>query len=164
MSLGEGSGSELDFATLEGRDYPSITQFSVFLENRVGKLLELTRVFRGSKVKIVGLSIVDSADCCIVRLILSHPEQGRELIERAELAVAENDLVVVELKNGPESLVEICAALIQAELNIHYAYPLIVHPHGRSALALHVDNVSAACQNLRHKGFELLCEAELTAS
>ncbi len=164
MSLGEGSGSELDFATLEGRDYPSITQFSVFLENRVGKLLELTRVFRGSKVKIVGLSIVDSADCCIVRLILSHPEQGRELIERAELAVAENDLVVVELKNGPESLVEICAALIQAELNIHYAYPLIVHPHGRSALALHVDNVSAACQNLRHKGFELLCEADLTAS
>ena len=164
MSLGEGSGSELDFATLEGRDYPSITQFSVFLENRVGKLLELTRVFRGSKVKIVGLSIVDSADCCIVCLILSHPEQGRELIERAELAVAENDLVVVELKNGPESLVEICAALIQAELNIHYAYPLIVHPHGRSALALHVDNVSAACQNLRHKGFELLCEADLTAS
>ena len=164
MSLGEGSGSELDFATLEGRDYPSITQFSVFLENRVGKLLELTRVFRGSKVKIVGLSIVDSADCCIVRLILSHPEQGRELIERAELAVAENDPVVVELKNGPESLVEICAALIQAELNIHYAYPLIVHPHGRSALALHVDNVSAACQNLRHKGFELLCEADLTAS
>jgi len=161
MSLGEGGGSALGFAILEGRDYPTITQFSVFLENRVGRLLELTRVFRGSKVKIVGLSIVDSADCCIVRLVLSHPEQGRELIERAELAYSENDLVVVELQQGPQSLVEVCMALIQGELNIHYAYPLIIHPHGKSALALHVDNISAACQNLRHKGFELLCEADL---
>jgi hypothetical protein len=164
MSLGEGGGSELDFETMEGRDYPSITQFSVFLENRVGKLLELARIFQGSKVKIVGLSIADSADCCIVRLVLSHPEQGRELLELADLAFAENDLVVVELHHGPPSLVEVCTALIQAELNIHYAYPLIVHPLGRSALALHVDNVSAASATLRDKGFELLCEADLTGA
>jgi hypothetical protein len=164
MSLGEGGGSELDFETMEGRDYPSITQYSVFLENRVGKLLELAKIFQGSKVKIVGLSIADSADCCIVRLVLSHPEQGRELLELADLAFAENDLVVVELHHGPQSLVEICTALIQAELNIHYAYPLIIHPLGRSALALHVDNVSAAGATLRDKGFELLCEADLTGS
>ena len=164
MTLGESGGSDLDFATLQGRDYPSITQFSVFLENRVGRLLELTRVFRGSKVNIIGLSIVDTADCCIVRLVLSHPEQGRELLEMAKLPFAENDLVVVELKSGPPSLVEICSALIQAELNIHYAYPLIVHPLGRSAMALHVDSLSSASQTLKDKGFELLCEADLAGS
>lgn len=161
MSLGEGGGSELDYETLEGRNWPSITQFSVFLENRVGQLLELVRSFQGSKVKIVGLSIADSADCCIVRLVLSHPEQGRELLELSELAFAENDLVVVEMPQGPHSLMEICSGLLQAEINIHYAYPLIVHPLGRSALALHVDNIEAASATLRDKGFEILCEADL---
>ncbi len=161
MSLGEGGGSELEFETLEGRDWPSITQYSVFLENRVGQLLEVVRAFHGSKVKIVALSIADSADCCILRLILSHPEQGREILERSELAYAENDLMVVELPNGPLSLFELCSGLIQAEINIHYAYPLIVHPHGRPAVALHVDSIEQAGSTLRAKGFEILCEADL---
>jgi hypothetical protein len=161
MSLGEGGGSELEFETLEGRSWPSVTQFSVFLENRVGQLLEVVRSFQGSKVKIVGLSIADSADCCIVRLILSHPEQGREILELAELAYAENDLLVAELPAGPQSLVEMCSALLQAEINIHYAYPLIVHPHGRSAVAMHVDNIEQAGSTLHDKGFEILREADL---
>jgi hypothetical protein len=162
MSLGEGGGNELDFETLEGRDWPSVTQFSVFLENRVGQLMELVRSFQGSKVKIVGLSIADSADCCIVRIILSHPEQGREILELAELPYAENQLVVAELPTGPQSLVEMCSGLLQAEINIHYAYPLIVHPHGRCAVALHVDNIEQAGATLRDKGFEILCEADLS--
>lgn len=164
MSLGEGGGNELEFETLEGRSWPSITQYSVFLENRVGQLLEVVRAFQGSKVKIVGLSIADSADCCILRLILSHPEQGREILELAELAYAENELLVAELPAGPQSLVELCSGLLQAEINIHYAYPLIVHPHGRSAVALHVDNIEQAGSTLRAKGFEILCEADLTGN
>ena len=163
MSLGEGGGgeSEIDFATLEGRDWPSISQFSVFLENRVGQLLEVVRSFAGSKVKIVGLSIADSADCCIVRLILSHPEQGREILELGKLAYAENQLLCAELPAGPQSLTDLCVGLLQAEINIHYAYPLIIHPHGRSAVAMHVDNNEQAGSTLRDKGFEILCEADL---
>src|SRR5580658_5310888 len=134
MSFGEesGGGSDIDFETMQARNWPSVCQFSVFLENRVGQLLEVVRSFNGSKVKIVGLSISDSADCCIIRLILSHPEQGREILERNKLPFAENELLVAELPTGPQSLVELCTALLQAEINIHYAYPLIIHPHGRA--------------------------------
>lgn len=163
MSYGESGGSEVEFETLEGRNWPSITQFSVFLENRVGQLLEVFRAFQGSKVKIVGLSISDSADCCIVRLILSHPEQGREILGLNKLAFAENELLAVELPSGPNSLVDLGSALIQAEINIHYAYPLIVHPHGRCAIATHVDNIEQAAVNLHAKGFDILCEADLSA-
>ena len=161
MSLGEGGGSEVEFETLQGRNWPTVTQFSIFLENKVGQLLEVVRAFGGSKVKIVGLSISDSADCCIVRLVLSHPEQGREILERADLAFAENELVVTELPTGPQSLVDLCMALLQAEINIHYAYPLIVHPHGRAAVAMHVDNIEQASMTLHSKGFDILCEADL---
>ena len=164
MSLGEEGGDVIGFETMRGRNWPTVSQFSVFLENRVGQLLEVVRAFHGSKVKIVGLSISDSADCCILRLILSHPEQGKEILENAELAFAENELLAVELPSGPQSLIDLCTALLRAEINIHYAYPLIVHPHGRAAVALHIDNIEQASSMLHEHGFEILSEADLTSN
>lgn len=161
MSFGEGGSSEVDYQTLQGRNWPSVTQFSVFLENRVGQLLEVLRAFQGSKVKIVGLTISDSADCSILRLLLSHPEQGREILALHKLAFAENELLITELPGGPSSLVDVCTSLLQAEINIYYAYPLIVHPHGRAAVALHIDNIEQAGVTLHAMGFEIICEADL---
>jgi len=163
MSFGEGSGSELDFETMKGRNWPSLTQFSVFLENRVGQLLEVIRAFHGSKVRIVGLTISDSADCSILRLVVSHPEQGREILSLHKLAFAENELLGVELPSGPQSLADLCSGLLQAEINIHYAYPLIIHPHGRCAVALHVDTIEQAAASLHGMGFEIVCEADLSS-
>lgn len=163
MSIGEGGSSAVDYETMQGRNWPSVTQFSVFLENRVGQLLEVIRAFHGSKVKIVGLTISDSADCSILRLILSHPEQGREILSLGKLAFAENELLITELPVGPASLVDVCTSLLQAEINIHYAYPLIIHPHDRPAVALHVDNMEQASTTLHAMGFEILCEADLSA-
>ena len=82
------------FRRCVGAIYPTIRQFTVFLENRVGQLLEVVRRFEGSKVRIVALSISDAAECAFVRFLLSHPEQGREILERAGLAMIESDLVV----------------------------------------------------------------------
>ena len=84
MSLGEGGSSAIDFSTMRGRNYPTIRQFTVFLENRVGQLLEVVRRFENSRVRIVALSIADSAECAFVRFLLSHPEQGRATPPRRE--------------------------------------------------------------------------------
>ena len=100
MSTGEGSNSGL--ATVRGRNYPSIRQFTVFLENRVGQLLEVMRRFEGSHVRIVALSIVDSTECAFVRFLLSHPEHGREILERAGLAIIESDVNGIELATPPQ--------------------------------------------------------------
>ncbi|MDG3006267.1 acetolactate synthase [Paludisphaera mucosa] len=162
MSLGEDGGSEVEVETIHGRNWPSVTQFSVFLENRVGQLLEVVRSFQGSKVKIVGLTISDSADCSILRLILSHPEQGREILSLNKHAFAENELVAAELPASASSLADMCLALLRAEINIHYAYPLIVQPHGRPSVAMHIDNNEQASRSLHDMGFEILCEADLS--
>lgn len=159
MSVGQ--GADTAYETARDRDWPSIRQFSVFLENRCGQLLDVVRRFETTKVRIVALTIIDSADCAIVRLVLSHPEQGREILERAGLAIAESDLVAVELMQTQQPLVDICSALLQAEINIHYMYPLIVHPHGRAAMALHVDNHESAVDTLRGKGLNVLTEGDL---
>ena len=72
MSVGE--GTDIGYSAMRGRDYPTIRQFTVFLENRVGQLLEVVRRFEGSKVRIVALSINDATECAFVRFLLSHPE------------------------------------------------------------------------------------------
>ncbi|QDU98237.1 acetolactate synthase [Lignipirellula cremea] len=160
MSIGEGSGT--DFATMRGRDYPTIRQFTVFLENRVGQLLEVIRRFEGSRVRIVALSINDATECAFVRFLLSHPEQGREILERAGLAMIESDLIGVELPPGEQPLLQVCTALLQAEINIVQAYPLIIRPHDAPAVALMVDNIDYALQTLSAKKFTMITEADLS--
>ena len=159
MSTGE--GIHFDYATMRGRDYPTIRQFTVFLENRVGQLLEVVRRFEGSKVRIVALSISDATECAFARFLLSHPEQGREILERAGLAMIETDLIGVELPQGPQPLLQVCTALLQAEVNIVQAYPLIMRPHGRPAVALMVDNLEMGMETLDNKGFVLVTEGDL---
>jgi hypothetical protein len=159
MSGESGSGDGL--ATIRGRNYPSIRQFTVFLENRVGQLLEVVRRFEGSNVRIVALSITDSAECAFVRFLLNRPEEGREILERAGLAIIESDLIGVELPHGPQGLLQVCTALLQAEVNIIQAYPLLVRPHDRPAVALMVDNIDGGLHTLGAKGFAMLTEADL---
>jgi hypothetical protein len=159
MSTGEGTGT--GFSTMRGRNYPSIRQFTVFLENRVGQLLEVVRRFEGSKVRIVALSIADATECAFVRFLLSHPEEGREILERAGLAIIESDLIGVELPRGPQGLLQICTALLQAEVNIVQAYPLLVRPRGHPAVALMVDNIEMGLETLANKGFTMITEADL---
>lgn len=162
MSIGEGTG--IDYSTMRGRDFPTLRQFTVFLENRVGQLLEVVRRFEGTRVRIVAFSINDATECAFVRFLVSHPEQGREILERAGLALIETDLVGVELPEGNQPLLQICTALLQAEVNIVQAYPLLVPPHGRPAVALMVDNTEAALETLHRKGLRMITENDLLLS
>src|SRR5712692_4672409 len=139
-SQDDASGEGIGFSTPRGRDWPSIRQFNVFLENRLGKLLEVVRRFETSDNRIVSLTVVDSADCAIIRLVLSDPERALETFKQAKLPVTESDLLVVKLPDGPQPLLQICKTLLAIELNIHYAYPLLFGPHGAAALALHVED------------------------
>lgn len=159
MSVGDGAITES--LTAHGRDYPSIRQFTVFLENRVGQLMGVVRRFEGSHVRIVALTISDSTECALVRFLLSDPEAGREILERAGLAIVESDLIGVELKETNQPMLQVCTALLAAEVNITQVYPLLVRPNGRPAVALMVDNIEHGLETLHAKGFHTINEAEL---
>ena len=162
MSLGDaGEGTGIGFATARGRNWPTLRQFTVFLENRVGQLLEVVRRFEGSRVRIVALSITDAGECAFVRFLLSHPEQGREILERAGLPLIESDLLGVELPDDHQPLLRICTALLQAEVNIIQAYPILVRPRGRPAVALMVDNTEMGLETLTGRGFTMITEGDL---
>ncbi len=162
MSYGGDEGAEVGFSTARGRDWPSVRQFNVFVENRLGNLLNVIRRFETSDNRIVSLTIVDSADCAIIRIVLSDPERAFEVFQQAGLQFAESDLLVVGLPEGAQPVLQICKALLTAEINIHYAYPLLIGPHGRPALALHVEDHENAAQTLDRMGFELFTENDLS--
>jgi hypothetical protein len=159
--MSSGSGSGTGFQTIRGRNFPALRQYTVFLENRVGQLLEVLKRFEGTGIRVVALSINDAAECAFVRFLLSDADRGRELLERSGLAIIETDLVGVELPDSPQPLLRVCTALLQAELNIIQAYPLIVRPHGKPAVAIMVENIELAMETLHAKGFRILNEGDL---
>jgi hypothetical protein len=161
MSYGGDEGAEIGFETAHGRDWPSVRQFNVFVENRLGGLLSVVRRFETSDNRIVSMTVVDSADCAIIRLVLSDPERALEVFQQAGLPVYESDLLVVQLPEAPQPILQICKALLTAEVNIHYAYPLLIGPQGRAALALHVEDHETAAATLQRAGFVLFTEGDL---
>ena len=161
MSYGGDEGAEVGFSTARGRDWPSVRQFNVFLENRLGALLDVVRRFETSDNHIVSLTVVDSADCAIIRLVLSDPERALEVFQQANLPVTESDLLVVQLPEGAQPLLQICKALLVAEVDIHYAYTLLVGSQGSAALALHVADHEAAVTTLTRQGFTIFTENDL---
>jgi hypothetical protein len=156
-----GGGEALALHTSRGRDYPSIRQYSIFAPNKVGQLLTLIRLVESARLRVLALSIVDSAECSIIRLVLNKPENAFELLTQAGYRFCEVDLLVVELPSRDQPILAICSTLLKAEVNIQYAYPLMVRPYGRPALAFYVDDLEVAASILDAEGFIVLTEHDM---
>lgn len=147
--------------TAHGYAAPTVTQFSVFLTNKVGKLHDLVEVFDRSPCQICALSVHEASDHAVVRLITSQAATGRQVLVSEKVAFTERDVLVVEL-SGNHTLSSMCLSLLRAELSIHFAYPLMMRAAAQPAIALAVDDLTLAGQILRRKEFRLLGEADLT--
>lgn len=137
-----------------------VRQFTIFLENRVGRLMLLVRALEEHAGRVIALSIEESADSALVRLICADADTGRMALRQEGFSFSESEVLAVQLPNSPHPLETTCYALLAAELNIHYAYPLLVND-GKPALALYVDDPTLAAQLLIRKGFRLLGESDL---
>jgi hypothetical protein len=149
--------------TMDGAGFEPtrVRQFTVFLENKVGRLQTLVRALEEGASKIVAMSIHESADSALVRLICSDPDESRDTLKYAGFAFTENELLIIEFpRKSKQPLIDICSALLAAEINIHYAYPLLVRPRAPS-LAIYVDDPTLAARLLIRKGVTLIGESDL---
>jgi hypothetical protein len=150
--------------TLEGAgfEFTRIRQFTVFLENKVGRLQMLVRAMEEGAGHIAALSIEESGDMALVRMVAAHPDFARELLRTGNFPFAESELLAVELpKKTKRPLIAICSALLAAEINIHYAYPLFFSKSRGPAMAMFVDDPTLAAQLLIKKGFKIIGESDL---
>lgn len=148
-------------STTQGYIPPSVTQFSVFLDNRVGKLLELVQEFdHHPSCQICALSVQESSDYAVVRFLTNSAGCARKVLQHEGLPFSEKQVLVVELPGG-QTLSRLCLSLLGAELSIHFAYPVMLKPNGLPTIALAVDDLVLAGQILRKKEFILLGECDL---
>ena len=162
MSMSFGGESSVSPGTMRGRNWPTLRQFGVFMENRVGRLHELLRHIERDDLRVIALSIADSVDCAIARLIIDDVDRARELFELSNFPIFETDLIGVELPDDPQPYVTICTSLLQAELNIHYTYPLNFRGRsGRGSIALYVDDIDAGLKALAERGHRIVTESDL---
>jgi len=94
--------------------------------------------------------------------VLSDPERALEIFHESGLPITESELLVVQLPSGDHPLLQICKALLAAEIGIHYAYPLLVGPQGSPALALKIEDIETAATHLKQQGFVLFSESDLS--
>lgn len=146
--------------TTQGYAPPTVTQFSVFLANKVGKMLDLVEGFESSPCQICALSVHEASDHAVVRIITNRAAQARHKLRQDGLPFAEHNVLIVEVGEG-HSLASMCLSLLGAELNIMFAYPMMIMGGGTPTIALAVDDPTLAGQILRRKGFNLLGEADL---
>lgn len=150
----------IESAVTGGFEPPSNTQLSVFLDNRVGRLLDLLQIFEGQHLTLAGFSVLDSANHAVVRVLTSNALLARRLLNRHGLPFSECDVLAVELGPG-HGLARMSSLLLQAELNIHYAYPLLVWPRGVPSIVLACDDPVMAGQLLRRHRFTLFGENDM---
>ena len=147
--------------TVSGSDFPHCRQLSVFVENRLGQLLRLTRLFEQGPLRILAVSVEGATDCAIVRLLVDDPDAAHTTLTDAHFAVAETELLVVELPPGKRGIRSICEALIAGEVNMNYVYPLLPHDKHGACLAMQVDDLPLAANVLTSKKFRLLDQSDL---
>ena len=140
---------------------PSVTQFSVFLDNRVGRLHELLLSFEDHQTcQVCAFSVNEASDYAVIRIITNLSKEARNLLRGHGLTFTETEILVVEVPEE-HSLSRMCLHLLGAELNIEFAYPVLLKPNGAPTIAIAVDDMTLAGQILRRKGFRMLGEGDL---
>jgi len=147
--------------TEQGYAPPTVRQFSVFLDNKVGKLHELLRLIgENERLHLAGFSVIDASDYAVVRVIFSNADHARSLLRGGGYTFSESDLLVVEL-HQTQTLKQLCVHLLGAELNIRFAYPVMLQREGCPTVAISVDDHTLAGQILLRKHYSLLGEEDL---
>jgi hypothetical protein len=139
-----------------------IRQLSVFLQNRVGSLNALIKLLQDHSIEVLGLSMQDTTEMTLVRLVLSDPESASMLFIEKGIPHTDCSIIVVELSESSRRLTECLSSLLAAELNIEFCYPLLVRPGLYPLLALHCDDTDIASTALHNAGFRVLGQNDLS--
>lgn len=141
----------------------AIQQLTVFLENKQGKLAEVTRVLAKSGIDLRALSIADTAEFGILRLIVSNTEKAKQILAADGTLVQITEVVGVQLSDRPGELAEVLSALDQKGVNVEYLYAFLTRNKESAYVVLRVADNVAAEKTLQASGFRLV-EAKDIAS
>lgn len=133
-----------------------LQQISVFIENQSGRLYDVTNLLGQNGINIRALSLADTSDFGILRLIVNNPENAYKILKENEFTVGRTEVVAVEVKDEPGGLAEILGALSQNSINVEYMYAFVEPSGGNAIMIFRFDETDKAVEKLTAAGFTLV--------
>lgn len=136
-------------------------QISVFLENKAGRLSHVTRVLGEAGINIRALSIADTSDFGILRIIVSDPEKAYKILKDAGFTVSETEVIAVQVPDSPGGLATVLEQMSDANLNIEYLYAFLGTSEDDALVIFKVEDFAKARDTFIEKGIKFLDEKQL---
>ncbi len=135
----------------------AVKQVTVFIANKEGRIEKVTQVLKDNDINITSLSLAESEDFGLLRLIVSDAERAKNVLKEAGLSAKTTDVIAVQISNEPGSLHDLLIAV--KEYNIEYMYVLTAAES--ASMVMKIRDVEGAEKVLRDKGFVILSEQEV---
>mgnify|MGYP001077628212 CR=1 FL=1 len=136
-------------------------QISVFLENKSGRLAEVMRVLGAAQVNIRALSIADTSDFGILRIIVNDKEKALDVLKANNFTVSKTDVIAVEVPDTPGGLSKILDLLETQKVNVEYMYAFAEPRSQRAALIFRFDDPERAVAQLGKAGVNVFAQVDL---
>ena len=140
-----------------------VEQLAVFLENKSGRLAAITKILSDSGINIRALSVADTADFGILRLIVDQTDKAKQVLKDAGFTVGMTDVVAVEVADRPGGLSEVLAVLNQVEINVEYMYAFVEKSGQNAVIIFRFDDADTAIEVLQNAGIKILSGDEVRA-
>jgi hypothetical protein len=133
-----------------------LEQISIFLENKPGGLSSVTKALRDANINIRALSLADTSDFGILRLIVNDVAKAKEILNASGFAVGRTNVVAVEVPDKPGGLHSILEALTEEGVNVEYMYAFVERSGENAVIIFRFDSTDSAIEILQRKGFNVL--------
>jgi len=133
-----------------------IKQISVFLENKKGRLFEALNTLSKAGINIRALSIADTSDFGILRMIVNDPEKAKKALENGGFTTKITHILAVGIKDRPGGLAEVLKILYEADINVEYIYAFVEKSGEEALVVLRTNNLDKTIDLLQEKGVKLL--------
>ena len=139
----------------------SVKQISIFIENKKGSLAELTRFIAASNINLLALSIADTQDFGIVRIITDNPDSAREILKNEGYTVTATSVIAVSIDDTPGSMASVLEVLNDNDITVEYTYAFMSSAPGKAYVIFRVDNNDKAKLALSGKGINVLRQNDI---
>ena len=131
-------------------------QISVFLENRAGRLADVSAILAEAGVNIRALSLADTSDFGVLRLIVNNNEKAMETLKNAGFTVGKTNVVAVEVEDRPGGLHKILDVLFKSEINVEYMYAFVQQSGNNAVMIFRFDRAEKAMQVLAENNIKTI--------
>ena len=138
-----------------------IKQLSVFIENKKGRMLEVAKLMGNHKIDIRALSVADTSDFGILRIIVNNPERAVEVFKESGYAVSLNDVIAISVEDKPGGLADAMQALYDNGIEVDYMYAFNARKAERGFVVMRTNNLERSIEALKSRGIDTLSEKKV---